>query len=405
MKCYNIIPARIKLFFLFCCNMQIICALEHRVVNSHSFCQGEYICSNSILSAYSKCSEEINFEFKPVSYGEAAPNIDTVYNGSFYKSKILLNSYYTSHIYFNLHTDSTFQDVMSSLVRAKGKSIKVNSILLMPATYQINENKYYRDDVYAILNKNILYDVVNRTIVMGYSNRSILDKHIKHIKNNLSLFYPVLIDKYFHRYYIKEYYDHNMINKEGEVLDSSYIYCYNIQELFLPEHTKSIGKFCFGNCINLKYINFNSVLLQLNDFAFYNCISLENVNLPNSVTYINDYTFLNCINLEYIRMPSSIKKIQRGTFQQCEKLDNIVIPASVEQIDEFAFLACSNLRTLISENIVPPKIKKYTFDIDNKITVFVPDVSVELYKSHDYWGKMKIKPMSELKESYKYNQN
>ncbi len=183
-----------------------------------------------------------------------------------------------------------------------------------------------------------------------------------------------------------------------KLVDSAFMNCYSIREIDLPIIVHTIGDFCFASCINLCNINFPPLINKLGSFSFFNCLSLDSIFLPLTIKNIGEYAFLKCDNIKKINIPNNLIKIKRGTFQQCEKLDNIVIPASVEQIDEFAFLACSNLRTLISENIVPPKIKKYTFDIDNKITVFVPDVSVELYKSHEYWGKMKIKPMSELKK-------
>ncbi len=180
--------------------------------------------------------------------------------------------------------------------------------------------------------------------------------------------------------------------------DSAFLTQIWLRELVFPDNISSIGKFSFYDCVNLRNVILPDSLKIIDEFAFANCASIDTLRLKEKVDTIGQYVFFNCIELKHITLSKNIKVIPKGAFQQCGSLDNVVIPASVESIEEFVFLACSSLRTVVSENSDPPRIREYTFDVNNRITVFVPEGSVEAYKAHELWGKMNIKTMSELKE-------
>lgn len=177
------------------------------------------------------------------------------------------------------------------------------------------------------------------------------------------------------------------------IQDSAYMYCLNMDYVELPNNVKVIGDFAFSRCYNLRELKFSDSLKKIGEFSFHSCRSIKDVEIPNSVMEIGDYAFLYCDKLESVKLPDSLICIPKGLFQQCTNLKHIRIPEQVECIGNFAFLACDNLKIVVVDSKEPPSIMPFSFDKDNEIKFYVPNESLELYKTHELWGKMNIKPM------------
>jgi hypothetical protein len=66
---------------------------------------------------------------------------------------------------------------------------------------------------------------------------------------------------------------------------------------------------------------------------------------------------------------------------------SIVIPSSVTSISSFAFSFCRKLKTITCYATIPPVAYSRTFYNSTPSQLFVPEESLEAYKSDDVWSK------------------
>ena len=93
-----------------------------------------------------------------------------------------------------------------------------------------------------------------------------------------------------------------------------------------------------------------------------------------------------------------------GIFRNSKKLEFARMPSTITQIGISAFYHCTALQTIIIEAITPPTLCGNVFTdtpIASKTgTIYVPDASVDAYKSASGWSNYAdiIKPLSEYVE-------
>ena len=113
---------------------------------------------------------------------------------------------------------------------------------------------------------------------------------------------------------------------------------------------------------------------------------LCSVQLMN-VTSIGESAFEGCDLLESITIPNSITKIGDYAFRNCNRLTRITIPDSVTSIGSRAFYNCTSLTDVYCKRVIPPSVTSSTF-IGNAADckIYVPNVSVDVYKSEQFWN-------------------
>lgn len=224
----------------------------------------------------------------------------------------------------------------------------------------------------------------------------------------------------------------------------------DLTSVIIGSSVTSIGSSAFENCANLTSVTIGRSVTWMGREAFYNCGSLKkaefasieamckidyesytanplrlanhiyvdgqevtDVVIPESVTEIKDYTFYNCNYITSVSIPNSVKRIGECSFSSCLKLRSLVVPNSVESIGDAAFYNCKftsvlfgddlvmiegnifDSRAKISKNLVcmsviPPASKNdicYNDEIYANTQLLVPEESVELYKTANYWKK------------------
>lgn len=105
--------------------------------------------------------------------------------------------------------------------------------------------------------------------------------------------------------------------------DSLFAYNRVIESITLPSGLDELGKFAFGNCINLKEVNLKkcSKLTNLDDFAFWGCANLKKVTLPSSVSSIGQFCFYMCFSLEQLIDYNPLIQTGQEAFNHCYSLD------------------------------------------------------------------------------------
>ena len=232
--------------------------------------------------------------------------------------------------------------------------------------------------------------------------------------------------------------------------NGSFRECANLVSAKLPEHVKIIGENSFYRCTSLTNINLPSSLteLRLNCFAY--VPARFNIDLPNlekleqssftssgveTVTNLGKITnidngdtsygvFNNCGNLTSVILPSTLKHLGNYTFFKCLKLTNVVIseglstigvttfgycpftkielPSTITRIEDYCFSQCTNLSIVKISAVEPPILggDKVFNNTDVGLKIYVPDDSVEAYKTATNWSAYadKIHPISEYVE-------
>ncbi len=230
--------------------------------------------------------------------------------------------------------------------------------------------------------------------------------------------------------------------------------CDSLKSIILPNNLQSIGECAFNNCMLLDSIHIPKSVNKIGEAAFVYCTNLSNIQFSNPLLTLGEAAFLHTAWLsnkligKFIEHPESeamhYRNISAGdppihslsfkyytglrvfaTYHYPENMDSLIIdsiatiehgctkipewayfnssvlqvvqiPSTVVEIGCYAFARCKNLHTLIIDAREPPSICDYIVDAKNAINVYVVDAKVEVYMKHELWGRMKIKPMSDL---------
>lgn len=162
------------------------------------------------------------------------------------------------------------------------------------------------------------------------------------------------------------------------------------------------------NAVGTAFKN-NSTIVKFNEYerftnnktivnsAFLRCSALQQIKLPNTTTTLGYSAFQECSSLQGIELPSTLTKIEYSAFQSCTSLSVLDIPASVTTIASWIAMSC-RCKIIFRSTIVPtgmPNSSEMSRTLGSG-NVYVPDESVDLYKTE--WSRIasKIKPLSEL---------
>lgn len=174
--------------------------------------------------------------------------------------------------------------------------------------------------------------------------------------------------------------------------------CYGLNSIFIPKKVEAIDAEAFCGCYNLTSIvvdpdnihydsrdNCNAVINSEN-----NCLELgcQNTIIPSNVTSIGTEAFRSQIKLTSITIPQNVSKIGNSAFWGAG-LTSISIPSNVTDIEYGAFSSTFNLKDIYcySENV--PTTNPYAFSNWDRISLHIPYVSNDKYKSDPAWKNFK----------------
>ncbi|WP_346694504.1 leucine-rich repeat protein [uncultured Alistipes sp.] len=175
--------------------------------------------------------------------------------------------------------------------------------------------------------------------------------------------------------------------------DYAFIYCNNLFKVTVPNNITYLGKTVFGACYNLssfsgQYTTSDHRCLIVNGrLAAFAPKGLTEYTIPDGVTTIGDNVFFGCTNLTRITIPHGVETIAFQAFRECSGITEITIPESVTTVKEGAFCTCKSLTTVYCKPIVPPALEVNIFSESPIGVIYVPQASVEAYKSADGWSE------------------
>lgn len=188
-------------------------------------------------------------------------------------------------------------------------------------------------------------------------------------------------------------------------IEGAFENCVSLTSITLNEGIEVIGAQTFNYCRNLKSFEAPSTLRILG----YNG-SIFTLNDRTSPTHIYNTSdiglFEQCTSLSSVTLNEGLEVIGNNAFRGCTSLTSVTIPSTVANMYMSVFSGCTSLEYVKSLPTTPPIIGSADsigthaapFNNTNNCPIYVPDESVEAYKSANIWSdyKSRIKPLSEF---------
>ena len=203
-----------------------------------------------------------------------------------------------------------------------------------------------------------------------------------------------------------------------ELADEAFSGLYNVSELTLPANLTRVSYMAVAGCKNLLAVEIPASVEEIDQSAFEDCRSLRtitfggtkpaavpgrsavSVNATSQLRRIGNWAFYNAHELQHLEIPEGVEEIGDAAFYGCTYLVDLVLPASVRAIGDNCFALCSKLTRIVVSSPEPPEIQAKTFyDVKRRIPVYVPDDSVDTYKSDDLWGEFDIQGISTMEDA------
>ena len=183
-----------------------------------------------------------------------------------------------------------------------------------------------------------------------------------------------------------------------------------------------IGANAFKGCSDLRNVTISDGVQTIGNGAFQECYSAYFEQLPSSLRTIGDNAFRWCQTNTQRILPEGLLSIGKWAFSGCYYMQKVVLPSTLTSIDEYAFRDNSNLATVISHISRPFAINNNVFgsestwneeaqryDYTCAADLYVPEGTIDLYKSTEGWTVFSNIYEGELKEvtylglTYTYN--
>lgn len=107
-----------------------------------------------------------------------------------------------------------------------------------------------------------------------------------------------------------------------------------LEEVYFPSSVEYLGCDTFWNCKNLKKVQLNEGLEEIDADAFTGCSKLEEIAMPSTLKIIRVSAFWNCENLKSVELNEGLESIGDFAFSKCSSLQELTIPSTVKELGE-----------------------------------------------------------------------
>lgn len=187
----------------------------------------------------------------------------------------------------------------------------------------------------------------------------------------------------------------NLIVPDGvlEIEGRSIEECPNLSTVSLPSSLNVVGWNNFNYCENLRCFSgkFASsdgrCLITDGVLMAFAPAGLAEYIMPDGISEVLHYAFLYKPSIVSVTFPESLEFIGYHSFYNNKSLLELRIPANVKTIEDGAFCFCRSLERITVNIVAPFAIGDRVFDETNNCPIYVPNESVEDYKSTPGWSQ------------------
>ena len=168
--------------------------------------------------------------------------------------------------------------------------------------------------------------------------------------------------------------------------------CTNLEKVVLPNTLTSIQGRVFSGCTSLTSVeNLHQNITELGTYAFCSVPANLDVVLPN-VTSLTTGTFkssgITRVRLEGLStMSGNWGGVgTQGNFAGCQNLTTVILGESVTSLGGAEFTNCPALSYFVCQAVTPPTNGEIFQDLNAAPVIYVPEISVEDYKTATNWA-------------------
>jgi len=163
--------------------------------------------------------------------------------------------------------------------------------------------------------------------------------------------------------------------------------------VIIPQGVTTIGNYAFYNWqSNNQPLIIPNTVTSIGNYAFRSwSANNQPLVIPNSVTSIGNYAFRDWTsNNQPLVIPDSVTSIGSYAFYNWTSNNQpLVIPDSVTSIGDYAFENWSLVPYVEMQAITPPTLaSRFAFSNQNNAPIYVPDESVDAYKTATNWSAL-----------------
>ena len=114
-----------------------------------------------------------------------------------------------------------------------------------------------------------------------------------------------------------------------------------LQKVCLPKNIESISERAFGECKELRTVEWNCTCDVISAYCFYECSNLTQFDFLN-VKKIGQHAFRES-GLQKVCLPKNIESISERAFGECKELRTVEWNCTCDVISDYCFIWCSNL--------------------------------------------------------------
>lgn len=189
--------------------------------------------------------------------------------------------------------------------------------------------------------------------------------------------------------------------------------CKSLTAVKLPSTVTTIVMRAYKNCPAIASVEFPIGLTEIGKEAFEGCKALTAIDLPSGLKSLGERAFKNCRGLTHVELPDACQTVDKEAFRECTALtaidlgngitslgDNalretaittLVLPECITHIGKKVAEKCKSLTRIECHAILPPKLDGVS---NNKVELYVPETSVNAYRSAKNWKNFKtIQPL------------
>lgn len=150
-------------------------------------------------------------------------------------------------------------------------------------------------------------------------------------------------------------------------------------EVIIPYGIDFIKAGAFRNQTNLKKVDIQARITELQRYTFVYCSQLEEISLPDSLLSIGDGAFEGCTSLEHITIPASVQEIKPEAFLRCKALKEVTLLNPKTVIDEKSFAEGCVIKyeALLKDNVVNSEFVDSETDVNEPVPASLQNPLVE----------------------------